>query len=299
MKKIFTLLLALCAVIGVNAQSNLTFAVQANDDFTISVTPSNSEDTYVAVAIDGNYWAYLSMFGYTSIPEILFQIVNNLDGNLYTGATTLSKDITSEDLVAGTYRVVVAGAVMGEEGELVNTTLVNVETVTLENELNPDDPEETSDLTFEFVNNGTSFTLIPSDEEQSYYLWVFSEGEIEMLEEYGMSMEEAFLLYAEYADEYSVLVGATTQDALKDWYLGDDYGTYYVCAVAVNSYYDEDYEMNMYKVVGETQSFVWEYSLDNPTAIKTLASDAKVAKAIRDGRIILNGRYNLNGTLAK
>ena len=296
MKKIFTLLVALCAVIGVNAQSNLTFAVQANDDCTIKVTPSNAEETYIAAAIDVTYWSYLSMFGYTSIPDVLFQIVCNLtDNTLYTGAITLDKDIAAGDIVAGNYRVVVAGAVMGD-GELVSTTIVNIENVTIEE---AQDPAEMSDLTFEFVNNGTSFTLVPSDDEQPYYLWVFSAGEIEMLEAYGMSMEEAFAYYAEYADDESVFVGTTTQDALEDWYLGEDYGTYYVCAVAVSSYYDEDYEMEMYKIVGETQSFVWEYSVETPTAIKALASDAKVAKAIRDGRILLNGRYNLNGILAK
>lgn len=290
MKKFFTLLMASASVLCANAATALSFDITAADNV-ITVTPSSDDQTYFAVALDEytmNYWAMLGVSA--NDPDMLFLFASSVyDDNLFTG--TWNYEAEEE----GDYVVLAVSALQGEDG-IVATGNYTIQTVTVGGTTPGDEEPEVGnvDLTFTFQSHGTSFTLTPSDPDQPYFMWVFSQDEeAEAAEELDATIEELFLMYAQYASEYDVISGTTTQDGDADWYFEDEYGTYYVLAVPVRQ------EGRKYTVCGNVSKFDWQYT-DTPTAIATLTQSAsRAAKAMHDGRIILKGRYGVNGAIVK
>lgn len=290
MKKFFTLLMASASVLCANAATALSFDITAADNV-ITVTPSSDDQTYFAVALDEytmNYWAMLGVSA--NDPDMLFLFASSVyDDNLFTG--TWNYEAEEE----GDYVVLAVSALQGQEG-IEATGNYTIQTVTIGGTTPGDEEPEAGnvDLTFTFQSHGTSFTLTPSDPDQPYFMWVFSQDEeAEAAEELDATIEELFLMYAQYASEYDVISGTTTQDGDADWYFEDEYGTYYVLAVPVRQ------EGRKYTVCGNVSKFDWQYT-DTPTAIATLTQNAnRVAKAMLDGRIILKGRYGVNGAIVK
>lgn len=292
MKKFFTLLMASASILCANAATSLSFNVTTAGNV-ITVNPTDQTATYFAAVLDEytmNIWSYMG--GTVNNPDMLFTLASNVyDTNIFTGAYSYEAE------GAGDYVIVAVAAYKDQaEDAIVATDQIFIQTVTIGSTTPGDEEPEVGnvDLTFTFQSHGTSFTLTPSDQEQLYFMWVFSQDEeAEAAEELDATIEELFLMYAQYASEYDVMSGTTTQDGDADWYFEDEYGTYYVLAVPVRQ------EGRKYTVCGNVSKFDWQYT-DTPTAIATLTQSAnRVAKAMLDGRIILKGRYGVNGAIVK
>ena len=293
MKKFFTLLMASASFLCANAASDLTFSVQAQD-MNITVTPSNDTESYFAVALDEytmNKWA---MWGASAdTPDLLFTLASSVyDSNIFTGAWTYN---AADE---GKHVVMAVAAHTADDGTIAADGDFYVETVTVgEGGSQPGDDDDPAvggiELNFTFDSDGKTFTLTPSDLEQPYFMWVFSQEEIEYYEDINMTMEEVFFLYADGVSAEDIFVGESTQRGDEDWWL-EEYGTYKVMAAPMLQ------EGRFYTVGGNISSFDWDYNDGTSTSIQGIAANVNaVAKAMVNGRVVLMGRYNLNGTAAK
>lgn len=152
--------------------------------------------------------------------------------------------------------------------------------------------EPVAQLDFELVTDGDTFTLIPSDDSHPYYYWVFYEDEyFDYAEVYGM----AYVLnaYVAYAAPEEIFTG-TQSDTAQNWYIAGEYGTYYICVGGVTTT-DEGYAIDT-----NVTELVWHYT-DIPTGIETLGAESAKPqrKAMIGGRVVLDGRYHLDGTIAQ
>lgn len=293
MKKFFTLLMASASVVCANAASDLSFSVTTQDK-QITVTPSNDTDSYFAVALDEyamNVWA---MYGAsTDNPDMLFLLATSVyDQNVFTGAWSYDTDVD------GQYVVMAVAAHMDDAGIVADGDYY-IETVTIgggNDEPGTGDEPSQGEVTLNFTleSDGQNFTLTPSDLDQPYYLWVFSQEEADLYQsEMGLSLVDAFGMFAADVWSEDILTGVTTQSGASDWWL-EEYGTYYIVAAPMQK--DDRY----YNICGNVTVLEWDYNDGTATAINTVALNAnKQAKAMIDGRIVLNGRYGLNGMLVK
>lgn len=293
MKKFFTMLMASASVLCANAANDLTFDV-TTEGTQITVTPSNDTDSYFAVALDEYTMMYWSMWGASAEnPDMLLLLASGVySDNVFTGAYTF------ENLEEETYVVLTVAA--HKDGEdLVTDGNIYVKTVEVSasgeqpGTDEPGDEPQAGDCTFAFESDGPTFTVTPSDLEQPYYLWVFSQEEVDMMLEAGFSLEDFFAMYTEDCSEEDILTGVTTQSGSDDWWL-EDYGTCYVLVAPMAK------DGRFYNMSGEITTFVWDYNDGTTVALDAVAAPAaKAAKAMVNGRIVLGGRYNLNGCVVK
>lgn len=293
MKKFFTLVAAVAAAVCANA-ADLTFdfAVSGN---TLTVTPSDNETEYYYYAVPANVmamWNGFIMPGCASDPDRLFSVTVGMCDTPFTGVAT-------EQLAEGEYTVVAAPVTVdGTNWKAAGAASMKQLTVGGET-VDPTPGEEPGnvdfDVTFTLDSDGASFTINPSNDEATYYFWVFSEEDKAEAEEQGMTLEEAIPLYAAYAMEDEIHQGACT-DTADNWYL-DEEGKYYVAIIPVRY----DAEQDIYVAAGQAAVLEWDYttSHDDPTAIRQLQGALVAPKAMQAGRVVLMGRYNLNGTLAR
>lgn len=290
MKKFFTLLTAFAATLCANA-ADLTFQVETAGNV-VTVTPSNDTDTYFCYPLEEatlSMWAWMGITKQT--PEVLILATSNVySDNYFTGETSFT-------LEEGNYVLVLAGAEKGVE-EIEVTTDIILQDIVIGNTTEepgdePGDEPVVGDLTFDITGHGDSFVLTPSDLNQLYYIWLFSAEEMEEITKMGYTPDEFLWLYTYGKGKEEMLCGEVEVTA-KEWYLGEDYGTYYVLASAVAPLGD-----GTYTTVGETSVLTWEYTADAPVALSTLTSTRNAAKAMMGGRIVLGGKYGVNGVRCK
>lgn len=287
MKKIFTLCAALSTTLCASA-ADLTYQVTTGNN-SITVTPSDNEQTYFCAPLDTYTMNIWSMYGGTTDNlDMLFLLASNVyDENIFTGSHTF------DELPEDEYVLVMAPA--HKDGyDIIADGTISFECVTLtaggENPGEGDDEPALDPLTFQFTYDNESFTIIPSDDKQSYYLWVFWEEDVEELTNQDLTIDYYLeqMAISGYVSEYDIARGTITQTK-DDWYIDED-GTYYVGIIGVKPNGD------VYKPTTEASVFTW--TIGDATSLQQIINNNRASKSLINGQILI-GNHNLNGTIVR
>ena len=291
MKKIFTLLVTMCTALCAFAE-DLTFSVAIEGNI-VTVTPSADDQLYFCAALDE---ATINLFkevaqeqdiDYTS-PLNLFLVASGLNTeNLFTGETKLT-------CVDGNNTLVMCAAEKTEEGAISPLGEITVMPITINggNE-NPDlDP-----LTFTFECDNDGFTVTPSDDVQEYVASVIPQTELDaMLGMMNMTVDEAMKMMGNYGQLYPFVNKGTSHHTLEEYAEEGDQtgdGLYIVLVAGV-----QEVEGTYHAIT--TPVYQYEWLIDHSTTgISDVEAATVVSKLFKDGKFIINGRVNLDGTLAR
>lgn len=150
------------------------------------------------------------------------------------------------------------------------------------------------ETSYSLTAEGDTFTIIPEDPAQPYYYWVFSEEEMVEMAEAGYTNDFVLTAYCAYAADEEIHTGNFT-DTTDEWWITGEYGTYTILVGPAAP--DEE---TVYTICGPVTALVWNYDGGTTTGIETVNAEAQpAAKMMIDGRVVLNGHYNLNGVIVR
>lgn len=298
MKKIFTLLVMMCIALCSYAE-DLTFSVEVEGN-TVIVTPSDPEVEYLCAAIGEEEAALFAQASGVEInvntPERLFLIARGMyKENLFTGTAKLTCH-------EGTFYLVMCGVEMDEEGKLQATTAISAQEITIGGSNPGGEEPEPEPLTFTFASDNEGFTVTPSDNEQEYLAYPFSPEQVEKFQTASMPLKEAVENYIRMFVAYGYAKGHTDKGEVH--HIAQEYldegevfvdGVYLVAVVGIKT------ENGRQSVTTPASLFEWVVDHSEVGIHGIEASNVfNLGKVyIEDGKIIINGRVNLNGTLVR
>lgn len=291
MKKILTLLVSMFTALCAYAE-DLTFSVAVEGN-NVTVTPSIDDQLYLCAPLDVEVVAFFAESVGLEInidtPERLFMIAAGMYvNNLFTGPTTLTCG-------NGNYYLVMVGAEKDEEGNILTTTPIVVEALTISDGTSDDEPE-LEPLTFNFECDTYSFTITPSDTIQEYVVVPFPPESLDQLpDSFNLDKVETFMQYMAACGgcfgKTDTGVGHHTLLEYMDEGETMGPGIYTVAVMGVKANGDHH--------IITTPIYQFEWYIDHTTGIRDIKAAAVASKILKDGKFIINGRVGLDGTLVK
>lgn len=285
MNKFFTLMVA-ASTIAFNANAeDVTFDI-VNHYGQVIVSKHNSDSDFFVVSLDKETMDELKAEGITTeTPDALLAAA--ADMYLQNDDYVYNCDEVEFDFVEEAPYTIVAATVEGKDDSYVTTSAPTIKTIdvtfrVIENPVN---------LTFDVSMSGSILSITPSDLNQKY-IYVMA-NVADMDENFDMKQVESTLDMISHNSFGIKYTGAITDDlSLYD----DEYGTYKFFGVAVNPD-EEDLDKWGYYRCGEIYvcEFVYNGSIDDIKIIKEETIPCQ--KAMYNGRMILNGKYTIDGKL--
>lgn len=279
--------------------SALSFSTMAAAPFQIEnryeqilFTNSDYGTDFFAAVLSAEEMAELAEQGITvDTPQALLEAAADmyLEDEVQEGADSYSVVLPWE----GTWTAV-AASVEEQDGQYVFTSAPTIATFdvafrVLDNPVN---------LTFDLSINGSEMTITPSDLNQKY---IFGSINVEKcIEEYGEEptlelAENILMLVASMS--YTFKAQGVVTDDLSEYPEENPYGNYKFIAVAVEPDEEDDLKWGWY-LAGDI--FMADFVYGDPSSIKIDVEGTEVLrKAIREGRIILNGKYSVDGKVIR
>ena len=291
MKKIFTLFAAMSALSFSTMADAATYQIE-NRYEQILFTNSDYNTAFFATVLSAEEMAELAEQGITvDTPQALLEAAADiyLEDNVLEYVDDYGIILPWE----GTWTAV-AASVEEQDGQYVFTSAPTIATFDVVFRV-LDNP---ANLTFDVSMNGSEMTVTPSDLNQKYlYSYVNVEN---CIEEYG---QEPTLEFAEEVLQFIASIpisyraqGVVSEDLAEDSE-ENPYGNYKFFAVAVEP--DEvDVKKWGWYLAGDI--FMADFVYGDPSSIKIDVEGTEVLrKAIREGRIILNGKYSVDGKVIR
>lgn len=282
MKKIYSLLAAMCIALCANA-TDLTFEVEVHDNI-VTVTPSVDDEPYFCAPLDQedlDFYAGLSFFDLTDPYDLFLLASGAYNKNFFKGVSTLACH-------NGNHILVMCGCEKDETGLIVPKGEVYTMPITI----NIDIDEPVFDpLTFTVECDNDRFTVTPSDDVQEYSVAVFTQHDVEELDSIGSSVE-------------SRMKARTILGLIKDKiYKGTSFHTLDGEVEKINMGNDDHFvivimgvktDVDRYVITTPVYQFGWVVDR-NTTGIHDIKAPTRIAKMLKDGKIILNGSVLLDG----
>ena len=296
MKKIFTLLVTMCTVFCAYA-TDMTFDV-AVEGTHVTVTPSVADELYFCASVDdATLEMVIELFPDSvdgeafdlTLPENLFTVATAFyQTNLFTGVQTL---VCPE----GHQYLVMSSAEQTEDGKILPTGAISVQELTLTASSGDDEPE-LEPLTFTLVTDNNSFTVTPSDDEQEYVAVVAPKAVLdEMLGMLGLTIEGYAGMMAQYGQLTPYIYQGETTHTVEEYADEDDEltdGLYLALVFGVKR------DGNLQIITTTIYQYEWLVEFTS-TSISDVETAAVTGKLMKDGKIIINGRVRLDGTLLR
>lgn len=290
MKKVLALLMAMCTAMCAFAD-DLTFNVAVEGNV-VTVMPSVDDQLYFCAAIDE---ATIEFFAEATqgqdldltSPWNLFIIASGLyKENLFTGISNLV-------CLEGNNTLVMCAAEQTEERPISPIGEITIMPITIEGGNDNPDPEP---LTFTFEGNNEGITITPSDNEQEYIVYVAPQELIEAtLGMYNLTIESYVSMMASHGYFFGHVFTGVTYHPLEEFASEEEDlidGTYTAILAGVKD------QGTYHDLTSPIYQFEWVVDR-NTTGIRNIEAATLASKLFKEGKFIINGRVNLDGSLVR